>query len=289
MIKKTLLAVTISTTLISGVAFAAEGNDTGVLTSATTAPSVGYRPVAVAGEEGLEVKGMLYIGQTLRIDKLFYTDKDGDGIDNTTGKGESVLDKSEIKWFLINKNVNNPDLSGTPSHSGTQFEIPKNASQSVIWITYKVAASAGHPYQAFSTHKIKLTSKIKGLEGGTDGIITNRASNVSIIINNPGDKNPSNELNGTDSINSPIVGATLSTKCSFKDDEKSTASNCDSEGYSFQWFSANELNGIYTKIDNASNSTYTIPSDQQNLYFKVELTPLTINDSKTPPVVAKKS
>lgn len=229
----------------------------------------------------------MYIGQTLRIDKLFYTDKDGDGIDNTTGKGESVLDKSEIKWFLINKNVNNPDLSGTPSHSGTQFEIPKNASQSVIWITYKVAASAGHPYQAFSTHKIKLTSKIKGLEGGTDGIITNRASNVSIIINNPGDKNPSNELNGTDSINSPIVGATLSTKCSFKDDKKSTASNCDSEGYSFQWFSANELNGIYTKIDNASNSTYTIPSDQQNLYFKVELTPLTINDSKTPPVVVK--
>lgn len=94
-------------------------------------------------------------------------------------------------------------------------------------------------------------------------------------------------MNGTDSINSPIVGATLSTKCSFKDDEKSTASNCDSEGYSFQWFSANELNGIYTKIDNASNSTYTIPSDQQNLYFKVELTPLTINDSKTPPVVVK--
>ena len=80
MIKKTLLVVTISTTLISGVAFAAEGNDTGVLTSATTAPSVGYRPVAVAGEEGLEVKGKLYIGQTLRIDKLFYTDKDGESV-----------------------------------------------------------------------------------------------------------------------------------------------------------------------------------------------------------------
>ncbi|MEB2307513.1 ZirU family protein [Citrobacter braakii] len=284
MIKKTLLAVTISATFFSLEASANNNARANSATSATTLASVGHRPVATPdGEKDLEVSGKLITGETLTINKFFITDVDGDGegaggkeanlaktLDGTPGSS-GVPAVSGVKWELV-KDGNTTALTANADKSLT---IPAEAAGGKIRVTYTVHTATGKPDVANQSTSIILTLANSGVtEGGADGTISARLAGVTIKVNGT----PTDELNGITTAGTPIVGSTMEAEltCAVESDCADPETK-----YDFQWQMDDAVNPTgFTDINHvdypdARSMTYQVRSNQQNKLFQVVVTPQT--------------
>lgn len=283
MIKKTLLALTISSSLISGVVFAADDTENGILSSATTEPSVGHRPVAVVGDgnRSLQIKGKLITNEEITIESIFIVDPDGDGDENNT-QGKASLAKTEVSWYI--RHGNNDSFIKT-QYANLNFKIPSNASGKNLVVKYKPKTNTGYPDEAYAVTEIVINEATSGV-GGTDGKIKSKIASMSIDVDyqpsgQPGAA-PTNSINGTDTKNTPVVNSILKANITC---EKSTA-NCNDElkDYKFAWQAKNAgTNNPYEDISGANQLTYKITADQQNKLFRVLVTPKE-NGDQTPAV-----
>ncbi|EMK7037467.1 hypothetical protein V9U04_004888 [Salmonella enterica subsp. enterica] len=256
-------------------------------TSAPTAEaSVGHRPVATpVGGKDLEVSGTLITGDTLTINKFFITDADGNG--EGTDKKEANLAKTlagtpgssgvtpvpGVKWELV-KGGNTTALTANPDNSLT---IPAEAAGGKIKVTYTVHTATGKPDVAHQSTSIILTPANSGAglapDGNIDGTVSARLAGVTIKVNGT----PTNELNGTTTAGTPIVGSTIEAELTC-----AVASYCANPEtkYDFQWQMADFTTpDVFTDIPDtdpeATSMTYTVKGDQQNKLFKVVVTPKT--------------
>ncbi|MEH5143235.1 ZirU family protein [Enterobacter cloacae] len=282
MIKKTLLAVAISATLFSLEASANNTRANGATSAPTAEPSVGHRPVATPdGGKDLEVSGKLITGETLTINKFFITDADGDG--EGVGNKEANLAKTlsgtqppgvkpvpGVKWELV-KGGNTTEL---PANADKSLTIPAEAAGGKIKVTYTVHTATGKPDVAHQSTSIILTpaNSGDGLEGNADGTVSAKLAGVTIKVNGT----PTNELNGTTTAGTPIVGSTMEAvlDCAVDSDCADPETQ-----YDFQWqmadFTAPGVFEDINKVDypDATSMTYTVKGTQQNKLFQVVVTP----------------
>lgn len=215
------------------------------MASSATPASVGHRPTPVVkAEKKLAVSGELTTGSTLQITDVFIEDKDGDVLS---------LDKmntaDDIKWYLVDNEAADP--SGTPAATGT-------------------------PDSAFLPATVLLTSASSGVGGDSaaDGTISNKLRSVAINVVNESGK-PTDELNGTNDANTPVVGGTLEAvlECA-----TTAAAECEVSKYNFTWQMADAASpDTFTDLNNtnAEKHKYIIKGTEQNKLFRVHVTPKT--------------
>ncbi|EEA8821039.1 hypothetical protein GMF55_10835 [Salmonella enterica] len=259
--KKSLLALAICASVVSVEAVAnTRAND---MASSATPASVGHRPVTTTNAKKIEVSGELTTGSTLQIADVFIEDEDGDPLS---------LDKM---------NNEAADPSGTPAATGTAFTIPADAGGKKIKIVYRIKTATGTPDSAFLPATVLLTSSSSGVGGDSaaDGTISNKLRSVTINVVNESGK-PTDELNGTNDANTPVVGGTLEAvlECA-----ATAAAECEVSNYNFTWQMADAgTPNKFTDLNNtnAEKHKYIIKGTEQNKLFRVHVTPKT---TKTTP------
>lgn len=128
------------------------------------------------------------------------------------------------------------------------------------------------PFEAKDETGIILTLANSGVtEGGADGTVSAKLAGVTIKVNGT----PTDELNGTTTAGTPIVGSTMVAELAC-----TVTSDCaDPETkYNFQWQmdDATTPAGFTDLTDgDATSMTYTVKGDQQNKLFQVVVTPKT--------------
>lgn len=278
MIKKTLLAVAISATLFSLEASANNNTRANGATSAPTAePSVGHRPVQNNRDSTtaaqVEVTGELTTGATLTLTGVNFSDNEKDVLD----LDKMVASKDKIQWYLVSSDTEDP--SGAPAGQGKKFIIPAGAAGKKIKVVYRIMTADGSlPDAAFLPSTVLLNTATSGVTapGGTDtdGTISARLAGVTIKVNGT----PSDELNGTTTAGTPIVGSTMEAVL-----ECAVGSDCDTpeeanKAYTFRWQMADFTTpDVFTDIPDtdpeATSMTYTVKGTQQNKLFQVVVTP----------------
>lgn len=240
------------------------------MASSATPASVGHRPTPVVkAEKKLAVSGELTTGSALQITDVFIEDKDGDVLS---------LDKmntaDDIKWYLVDNEAADP--SGTPAATGTAFTIPADAGGKKIKVVYRIKTATGTPDSAFLPATVLLTSASSGVGGGSaaDGTISNKLRSVAINVVNESGK-PTDELNGTNDANTPVVGGTLEAvlECA-----TTAAAECEVSKYNFTWQMADAASpDTFTDLNNtnAEKHKYIIKGTEQNKLFRVHVTPKT--------------
>lgn len=275
MIKKTLLAVAISATLFSLEVSANNNTRANGATSAPTAQaSVGHRPVqdnrdSTTAAQAV-VTGELTTGATLTLNDVVFTDNEKDALD----LDKMVASTDKIKWYLVSSDAEVP--SGAPAGQGKEFIIPANAAGKKIKVVYRIMTADGSlPDAAFLPSTVLLNTATSGVTapggGNTDGTISARLAGVTIKVNGT----PSDELNGTITAGTPIVGSTMEAELTC-----AVASDCAAPEtkYDFQWQMDDAVNptGFTNLTDaDATSMTYTVKGNQQNKLFQVVVTPKT--------------
>lgn len=239
------------------------------MASSATPASVGHRPVATTNAKKIEVSGELTTGSTLQIADVFIRDEDGDPL--SLDKMNNVDD---IKWYLVDNEAADP--SGTPAATGTAFTIPADAGGKKIKIVYRIKTATGTPDSAFLPATVLLTSASSGVSGDSaaDGTISNKLRSVTINVVNESGK-PTDELNGTNDANTPVVGGTLEAvlECA-----ATAAAECEVSNYNFTWQMADAgTPDKFTDLNNtnAEKHKYIIKGTEQNKLFRAHVTPKT--------------
>ncbi|ECG8513647.1 hypothetical protein DLR11_08455 [Salmonella enterica subsp. salamae] len=270
--KRSLLALAICASMVSVEAVAnTRAND---MASSATPASVGHRPVATTDAKKIEVTGELTTGSTLQLDNVFFTDKENDPL-----ALNKMNNADDIKWYLVDNEAADP--SGTPAATGTAFTIPADAGGKKIKIVYRIKTQTGMPDSAFLPTTVLLTSSTSGVGGDSaaDGTISNKLRSVTINVVNESGK-PTDELNGTNDANTPVVGGTLEAvlECA-----TTAAAECEASNYNFTWQMADAATpDTFTDLNNtnAEKHKYIIKGTEQNKIFRVHVTPKT---AKTTP------
>ena len=100
-----------------------------------------------------------------------------------------------------------------------------------IKIVYRIKTATGTPDSAFLPATVLLTSASSGVGGDSaaDGTISNKLRSVTINVVNESGK-PTDELNGTNDANTPVVGGTLEAvlECA-----ATAAAECEVSNYNF--------------------------------------------------------
>lgn len=275
MIKRTLLAVAISATLFS-LEVSANNNAraNGAISAPTAEASVGHRPVQDNRDSTtaaqVEVTGELTTGATLTLNNVVFTDKERDALD----LDKMLASKDKIKWYLVSSDAEVP--SGAPAGQGKEFIIPADAAGKKIKVVYRIMTVDGSlPDAAFLPSTVLLNTATSGVTapggGNTDGTISAKLAGVTIKVNGT----PTDELNGTTTAGTPIVGSTMVAELTC-----AVASDCaDPETkYNFQWQMADATTpDVFTDLTDAdaTSMTYTVKGTQQNKLFQVVVTPKT--------------
>ncbi|MBA3111848.1 hypothetical protein CBX57_010690 [Salmonella enterica] len=270
--KRSLLALAICASMVSVEAMAnTRAND---MASSATPASVGHRPVATTDAKKIEVTGELTTGSTLQLDNVFFTDKENDPL-----ALNKMNNADDIKWYLVDNEAADP--SGTPAATGRTFTIPADAGGRKIKIVYRIKTETGMPDSAFLPTTVLLTSSTSGVGGDSaaDGTISNKLRSVTINVVNESGK-PTDELNGTNDANTPVVGGTLEAalECA-----TTAAAECEVSNYNFTWQMADAATpDTFTDLNNtnAEKHKYIIKGTEQNKIFRVHVTPKT---AKTTP------
>ncbi|HCL5347118.1 TPA: hypothetical protein N3A45_001824 [Salmonella enterica subsp. salamae serovar [1],40:z35:e,n,x,z15] len=270
--KRSLSALAICASMVSVEAVAnTRAND---MASSATPASVGHRPVATTDAKKIEVTGELTTGSILHLDNVFFTDKENDPL-----ALNKMNNADDIKWYLVNNEAADP--SGTPAATGTAFTIPADAGGKKIKIVYRIKTQTGMPDSAFLPTTVLLTSASSGVGGDSaaDGTISNKLRSVTINVVNESGK-PTDELNGTNDANTPVVGGTLEAvlECA-----TTAAAECEVSNYNFTWQMADAATpDTFTDLNNtnAEKHKYIIKGTEQNKVFRVHVTPKT---AKTTP------
>ncbi|HCL5276887.1 TPA: hypothetical protein N2G40_000078 [Salmonella enterica] len=270
--KRSLLALAICASMVSVEAVAnTRAND---MASSATPASVGHRPVATTDAKKIEVTGELTTGSTLQLDNVFFTDKENDPL-----ALNKMNNADDIKWYLVDDEAADP--SGTPAATGTAFTIPADAGGKKIKIVYRIKTQTGMPDSAFLPTTVLLTSASSGVGGDSaaDGTISNKLRSVTINVVNESGK-PTDELNGTNDANTPVVGGTLEAvlECA-----TTAATECEVSNYNFTWQMADAATpDTFSDLNNtnAEKHKYIIKGTEQNKIFRVHVTPKT---AKTTP------
>lgn len=180
----------------------------------------------------------------------------------------------DIKWYLVDNEAADP--SGTPAATGTAFTIPADAGGKKIKIVYRIKTATGTPDSAFLPATVLLTSASSGVGGDSaaDGTISNKLRSVTINVVNESGK-PTDELNGTNDANTPVVGGTLEAvlECA-----ATAAAECEVSNYNFTWQMADAgTPDKFTDLNNnnAEKHKYIIKGTEQNKLFRVHVTPKT--------------
>lgn len=244
------------------------------MASSATPASVGHRPVATTDAKKIEVTGELTTGSTLQLDNVFFTDKENDPL-----ALNKMNNADDIKWYLVDNEAADP--SGTPAATGRTFTIPADAGGKKIKIVYRIKTETGMPDSAFLPTTVLLTSSTSGVGGDSaaDGTISNKLRSVTINVVNESGK-PTDELNGTNDANTPVVGGTLEAalECA-----TTAAAECEVSNYNFTWQMADAATpDTFTDLNNtnAEKHKYIIKGTEQNKIFRVHVTPKT---AKTTP------
>ncbi len=244
------------------------------MASSATPASVGHRPVATTDAKKIEVTGELTTGSTLQLDNVFFTDKENDPL-----ALNKMNNADDIKWYLVDNEAADP--SGTPAATGRTFTIPADAGGKKIKIVYRIKTQTGMPDSAFLPTTVLLTSATSGVGGDSaaDGTISNKLRSVTINVVNESGK-PTDELNGTNDANTPVVGGTLEAalECA-----TTAAAECEVSNYNFTWQMADAATpDTFTDLNNtnAEKHKYIIKGTEQNKIFRVHVTPKT---AKTTP------
>lgn len=275
MIKKTLLAVAISATFFSLEASANNNVRANGATSAPTAQaSVGHRPVQENRNSTTAtqatVTGELTTGATLTLTSVEFSDNENDALD----LNKMVASPDKIKWYLVNSDTEVP--SGAPVGEGKTFTIPADAAGKKVKVVYRIMTADGSlPDAAFLPSSVLLNTATSGVTapggGDTDGTISAKLSGVTIKVNGT----PTDELNGTTTAGTPIVGSTMVAELTC-----AVASDCADPAtkYDFQWQMDDAVTpGGFTNLTDADakSMTYTVKGNQQNKLFQVVVTPKT--------------
>ncbi|MBA3138616.1 hypothetical protein CB008_013180 [Salmonella enterica] len=263
--KKSLLALAICTSVVSVEAVAnTRAND---MASSATPASVGHRPVATTDAKKVDVSGELTTGSILHLDNVFFTDKDNDLLDLN-----KMNNTDDIKWYLVDNDAADP--SGAPAATGTSFTIPADAGGKKIKIVYRIKTATGTPDSAFLPETVLLTSASSGVGGDSaaDGTISNKLRSVTINVVNESGK-PTDELNGTNDVNTPVVGGTLEAvlQCA-----TTASAECKVSNYNFTWQMADATTpDTFTELNNTHSEPhkYVIKGTEQNKLFRVHVTP----------------
>lgn len=266
--KKTIIALAVVSSIASiNVAAAPRANE---LTSQNTLASVGFRPTQNnAGSNNAEqvvVSGDLTTGSTLTLTDVKFTDKDNDLLS---------LNKMEpnVEWYLVDNE--GADLTGlTASKTGLSFDIPASAAGKKIMLKYVIRTATGKPDEAFTPSVVfinKATSGVGG-DGADNGEIVSKLKSIEITVKHPAG-NPTNELNGTTDVNTPVVGSTL--EASLECATTTPTEECDTSKYTFQWQIADSGTTNFTNIENATMHQYEVKPEQQDKLFRVHVTPAT--------------
>lgn len=277
MIKKTLLAVAISATFFS-LEVSANSNvrANGATSDPTTNASVGHRPLQLNRDDNTKkqatVTGELTTGATLTLTGVEFSDNENDAL----SLDKMVSSSDKIKWYLVSADTDIP--SGNPAAEGKTFTIPADAAGKKIKVVYRVHTVDGsYPDSAFLTSTVLLNTATSGVTapggGNTDGTISAKLTGVTIKVNGT----PTDELNGTTTAGTPIVGSTMVAELTC-----AVTSDCaDPETkYNFQWQIADFTTpDVFTDIpdtdSDAKSMTYTVKGNQQNKLFQVVVTPKT--------------
>lgn len=145
-----------------------------------------------------------------------------------------------------------------------------------IKIVYRIKTATGTPDSAFLPATVLLTSASSGVSGDSaaDGTISNKLRSVTINVVNESGK-PTDELNGTNDANTPVVGGTLEAvlECA-----ATAAAECEVSNYNFTWQMADAgTPDKFTDLNNtnAEKHKYIIKGTEQNKLFRVHVTPKT--------------
>ncbi|WP_410705101.1 ZirU family protein [Citrobacter freundii] len=269
-LKKTLLAISVLTTLVSMNSMAAPRANS--LVSDATVATVGHRPVATTSDKKLTVTGSLLTGETLKITDVAFTDSDAG--DETKLDLTSMTDN--IEWFIVE---NDTSALATASGKGLTFTIPGTATGKKIKVRYRILTDkkTTNPYEAMEQTVVLLTTTTSGVEGpgSADGTVAGKLTSVTLKA----EGTPTVELNGTATAGTPIVGKKITAEltCPASVDTKA----CSPESYNFQWQIADNGSSTWTNITPTGGAAHehVVQGDQQNKLFRVEVSPKTA----TPP------
>lgn len=256
--KKTSIALAImgSTLFVNNSALATV---TGV-TSTETGALVGHRPVDKKdGATEIKANGILSAGETITITEFLYEDKDSDPLDQAETQ-------KTIKWFTKDDAGSKTEI--TSGNANMSVTIPDDATGKSLVITYTLKTSTGMPAEAYKATEITLNSTTAdnitgGGTGGEIGMGSPIITSVSIEV----PTSPTEEVNGTDVVGTPIVGKMIEAKVTC---EKGTV--CEADSFDYKWLKDDGA-GNFTEIAGETNKNFMPLSSMQGRKFKVEVTP----------------